>query len=94
VELHHYLEMADILKQPIHCVSKKFTCLVCYNFDIRELLLIILGRSVTEKVFKKSEDALFSHCNYRVTASQSREHFETRLRPVCVIMHELLSEML
>jgi len=37
-------------KANIHCVSKNVPHMVCYNFDIRERILIFFGRNVTYKV--------------------------------------------
>jgi len=34
----------------IHSISKNDTDLACYNFDIHQLILIILGRNVAKKV--------------------------------------------
>jgi len=45
-----------IIQVILHCGSKKFTRVACYNFDIHEPILIIFGRCVTEKV---RNDALF-----------------------------------
>jgi len=34
----------------VHCVSKNVPPLTCYNLDVHDLIVILCGRSVTEKV--------------------------------------------
>jgi len=34
----------------VHCVSKNVSPFICYNFDIRECILIFFGTNVTDKV--------------------------------------------
>ena len=34
----------------VHCVPKNDTALACYNFDVRQPILIIFGRNVVKKV--------------------------------------------
>jgi len=51
----------------VHCVSKNFPPLTCYNLDKHDSIATIFGRSDTEKVRnQKSDDALSSHLTYLV----------------------------
>jgi len=50
----------------VHCVSKNVPPLTCYDLDMQDPIAIIFGGSVTEKVKKKSDDALLSRITYLV----------------------------
>ena len=57
--------------------------LTCYNLDIHGLITIIFGRSFTEKIINKSDDALFSHLTYLVL-QQKRKPRRQRTGVLCM----------
>ena len=70
----HY-SSPDTLNWTLHCVSKNFPPLVCYNFDIREHIFIFFGRSVTDKVSnQKTFYCTTSNNMWFCTIWQMRKH--------------------
>ena len=50
VSADNYPSVTEFFIIKLHCVSKNVPPLTCYNFDVHHLIVIIFGRSVTEKV--------------------------------------------
>jgi len=77
------------LAAKIHCVSKNVPPVVCYNFDIRERILIFFGRNVTDNVSNQktlycatSNNLCF--CTTRQNGETQNSHFFSQMLYQCI----------
>jgi len=80
----------------IYCLSKNVPPLVCYNFDIRQHVLIFFGRNVTDKV--SNEKTLYyatpsnlCFCTTWQNGETRKSHFFTQMLYQCIVRIQLVA---